>query len=228
MDKFCSDHEESFYNEGNRAVIVFKDLQMKEKVLARYQISRLKIIQMFFNNNYEEEYRMYCELAPRPEEILWKNIGIIEKQGFKVKILSVIYFILILGFFVAFLYFFMEVVYVEPIIEPFKSILTNFILIFIVFVGLTFRTLMDQLSEMRYPNTYTSRTMFIVITTVLFHFIFYLFIPSLFLKLHNDLRGAILSLISNQAINFIIVQITLAGFDLMYCCWNRSRKQIED
>lgn len=47
-------------------MIVFKDLQMKEKVLARYQISRLKVIQMFFNNNYEEEYRMYCELAPRP------------------------------------------------------------------------------------------------------------------------------------------------------------------
>lgn len=142
--------------------------------------------------------------------------------------LSIIYFILILGFFVAFLYFFMEVVYVEPIIEPFKSILTNFILIFIVFVGLTFRALMNRLSEMRYPNTYTNRTMFIVITTVLFHFIFYLFIPTLFLKLHNDLRGAILSLISNQAINFIIVQITLAGFDLMFCCWNRSRKQIEN
>lgn len=60
--------------------------------------------------------------------------------------LSIIYFILILGFFVAFLYFFMEVVYVEPIIEPFKSILTNFVLIFIVFVGLTFRALMNRLS----------------------------------------------------------------------------------
>jgi magnesium-transporting ATPase (P-type) len=183
---------------------------------------------MFFSNNYEEEFRTYCEPCPRPEEILWKNIGIIEKQGFKVKVLSVIYFILILGFFVAFLYFFMEVVYVEPIAEPFKTILTNFILLFIVFVALTFRSLMGRLSEMRYPNTYTNRAMFIVITTVLFHFIFYLFIPSVYLTLHDDLRGAILSLISNQAINFILIQVTLAGFDLMYCCWNRQKGKTEN
>lgn len=136
-----------------------------------------------------------------------------------------IYFILILGALVAFLNFFMKVVYVWSIIEPFKSILTNFILIFIVFVGLTFRSLMNKLSEMRYPNTFTNRAMFIVITTVLFHFIFYLFIPNFYLLFHDDLRGAILSLISNQAINFIIVQVTLAGFDLMYCCWNRAKKQ---
>ena len=119
----------------------------------------------------------------------------------------------------------MKVVYVWSIIEPFKSILTNFILIFIVFVGLTFRSLMNKLSEMRYPNTFTNRAMFIVITTVLFHFIFYLFIPNFYLLFHDDLRAAILGLISNQAINFIIVQVTLAGFDLMYCCWNRAKKQ---
>lgn len=70
--------------------------------------------------------------------------------------------------------------------------------------------------------------MFIVITTVLFHFLFYLFVPSLYLRLDHNLRGAVLNLISNQSITFIIVQIILAGFDLMYCCWNRSRNKIED
>lgn len=68
---------------------------------------------MFFSNNYEEEFRTYCEPTPRPEEILWKNIGIVEKQGLKVKILSIVYFILILAFVFAFLYFFMEVIYVQ-------------------------------------------------------------------------------------------------------------------
>lgn len=76
LDKFCAENEESFYNEGNRAIIVFNDLTTKEQVLARYEISRLKVIKMFFSNNYEQEFRMYCEPCPRPEEILWKNIGI--------------------------------------------------------------------------------------------------------------------------------------------------------
>lgn len=87
---------------------------------------------------------------------------------------------------------------------------------------------MNRLADMRYPNTYTSRTMFIVITTVLFHFIFYLFIPSMYLYSNDELRGGILGLISNQAINFIVVQVTLAGFDLMYCCWNRRKAQTEN
>jgi hypothetical protein len=142
-----------------------------------------------------------------------------------VKVLSVIYFLLILTALVAFLFFFMNVVYVWQIDEPFKGTLTNIILLFLVFVALTFRAVMNQLSEMRYPNTFTNRAMFIVITTVLFHFIFYLLIPNLYLFFHDDLRGAILGLISNQAINFIIVQVTLAGFDLMYCCWNRAKRQ---
>ena len=76
---------------------------------------------------------------------------------------------------------------------------------------------------MRFPNTYTRRTMFIVITTVLFHFIFYLFLPTSYLRFEEDMRGSILNLISNQALTFIIVQVILSGFDLMYCCWNRRR-----
>ena len=74
---------------------------------------------------------------------------------------------------------------------------------------------------MRFPNTYSARAMFIVITTVLFHFIFYLVAPSIYLKF-SDKSGPIMTLISNQAINFMIVQIIMAGFDLMFCCWNRN------
>jgi len=118
------------------------------------------------------------------------------------------------------------VVYIYKIIEPLKSILQNFIMTFIVFVGLTFRELMNRLSEMRFPNTYTSRTLFIVITTVLFHFIFYLFIPSTYLRLDYNNRGSILGIMSNTAVVFIIVQGLLAGFDLMYCCWNRNRGKV--
>lgn len=37
-----------------------------------------------------------------------------------------------------------------------------------------------------------------------------------------------MTLISNQAINFMIVQIIMAGFDLMFCCWNRNLSKVED
>ena len=140
--------------------------------------------------------------------------------------MSVIYFILILAFLVLVLYFLLDVLYKGHMEQPWLAIVQNIILFFLVAVALTFRSWMNKLSEMRFPNTYTRRTMFIVITTVLFHFIFYLFIPSSYLRFSDNMRGSILNLISNQALTFIIVQIVLAGFDLMFCCWNRRRKII--
>ena len=183
---------------------------------------------MFFSNNYEIKHGTYCQTCPKPEEIIWNNIGIIERQGMKVKLLSVLYFILILVFLIFVLSFVLDIIYNKNLGEPYQTILTNVILLFLVAVALTFRGWMNKLSQMRFPDTFTRRTMFIVITTVLFHVIFYLFIPSLYLRFREDDRGSVLNLISNQAINFIIVQLILAGCDLMYCCWNRKRKLVED
>ena len=142
--------------------------------------------------------------------------------------MSVLYFFLILVILVLCLYFLLDILYKRHMDEPYHTIVQNVILLFIVVVALTFRGWMNKLSEMRFPNTYTRRTMFIVITTVLFHFIFYLFIPSIYLAFDTDNRGSILTLFSNQAITFIVVQVVLSGMDLMYCCWNRRRKAVED
>jgi hypothetical protein len=82
---------------------------------------------------------------------------------------------------------------------------------------------------MRFPNTYTSRTMFIVITTVLFHFIYYLVIPTVYLyNAELDQKSQILKLISNQTLNFVIIQIILSGIDIMHCCWNKRLKKVEN
>ena len=35
-------------------------------------------------------------------------------------------------------------------------------------------------------------------------------------------------MITNQTLNFLIVQFILAGFDLMHCCWNKRLKNIEN
>jgi len=44
------------------------------------------------------------------------------------------------------MYFLLEVVYITNIIEPWRTIIQNFILLFIVAVALTYRQLMNRLS----------------------------------------------------------------------------------
>jgi hypothetical protein len=70
--------------------------------------------------------------------------------------------------------------------------------------------------------------MFIVMTTVTFHYLFYLFIPALYLSVEVDRRGEVLKCISNQTISFSVVQVILCSVDIMFCVWNRSRKRVED
>ncbi len=144
------------------------------------------------------------------------------------KLLSVIYFVFLISFYVGFLYYFMDTLYVQPIIEPLKSIITAFILILIVILGLIFRMLMSKLSNMRNPKTYTTKAIFTIKTTVVFHVIFYLFVPSLYLYFHEPLRGATLSLISSQVVSFIAIQMILSAFDWKFFKWNRARATFED
>lgn len=87
---------------------------------------------------------------------------------------------------------------------------------------------MDRLSELRFPNTYTQRTVFIVMTTVAFHYLFYLFIPCLYLAVEKDRRGDVLKCMTNQTITFALMQIVLASVDVMYWLWKRTRKVVED
>jgi hypothetical protein len=102
------------------------------------------------------------------------------------------------------------------------------ILLIISILSLIFRQIMDKLSELRFPNTYTQRTVFIVMTTIAFHYLFYLFIPNIYLAVEKDRRGDVLKCMTNQTISFALMQILLASLDIMYCLWNRTRKAVED
>jgi hypothetical protein len=61
-----------------------------------------------------------------------------------------------------------------------KQVWTTFIALVIVAFALIFRAMMNILSELRHPNTQTSKTMFIVCTTVVYHFLYFLIIPTIF------------------------------------------------
>ena len=109
-----------------------------------------------------------------------------------------------------------------------KTLLQNVVLFIVVFIAIWFRMMMDKLADMRNPITVTSRTMSIVITTVMLHFIFYLWMPSLYLSIYREDRGSVLNLMSNQAIATVVVQIILTSMDLFFCCWNSRKKKVED
>lgn len=72
--------------------------------------------------------------------------------------------------------------------------------------------------------------MFIVVTTISFHLLFYLIIPTAYFQgaETEGHKNEILKMISNQVLNFIIFQFIIAGVDLMHCCWNRRLKAVED
>ena len=70
--------------------------------------------------------------------------------------------------------------------------------------------------------------MFIVMTTVVFHYLFYLFIPAIYLAAEKDRRGDVLKCMGSQTIGFVIAQIILSSVDIIYCIWGKSRKAAED
>jgi hypothetical protein len=72
----------------------------------------------------------------------------------------------------------MAIVYNKWFEEPWNTLVINIILFFLVYMALTFRAFMNKLSELSHPSTYTYRTMFIVVTTISFHLLFYLIIPT--------------------------------------------------
>jgi hypothetical protein len=113
--------------------------------------------------------------------------------------------------------------------NPLLMIASNIIMIAMVPAALTFRQLMNKLAEMRMPNSQTTRTQFIVITTVFFHFVYYLVVPTAYLMTTPDQESnKVLYIITNQTFNFLIVQFILAGTDINFCTWNLGLKKVKN
>ncbi len=92
--------------------------------------------------------------------------------------MSILYFVLLILSSYAVIRFCLELVYGDMIVEPWNTAVVNVILLLIVVIALTFRFLMNKLSEMRHPTTYTNRSLFIIITTTFFHFLYYIIVPT--------------------------------------------------
>jgi hypothetical protein len=150
LDKFCQQHEDEYYHCGRRAILVFHSREVRDQIFRRYSITRWENFKLFFNNQYSEEREVYCEACPKPEEMLWNNLGKAEKEGARVKAKSIAYFFLSLAGFYLLLFFALQIIYFDQLREPLKTILQFLILLVISVFSIAFRRIMDKLSELRY------------------------------------------------------------------------------
>ena len=105
------------------------------------------------------------------------------------KLLSIFLFVVLLGLAVAILYVISFLVYLRDDEMYWNVVIQNIVLFTVSMVILYFRELMYVLAEYRYPYTYSSRAMFVIITSTLLHFIFYVWLPSIYVRLFMDIRG---------------------------------------
>jgi hypothetical protein len=87
------------------------------------------------------------------------------------------------------LYLLSRILYFDQLKGPIRIVIQNFIVLVAIFIAFFFRKCVDKLAEMRFPITFSQRTMFIIIGTTLIHFIFFLWLPSTYLNFYHDNRG---------------------------------------
>lgn len=100
--------------------------------------------------------------------------------------------------------------------EPMMVIIWNIVSALGLFIlNLMYRFIMAFLSDQRKPNTYLSRTLFIVLTTVLFHLLFYLYLPAIWYAIYSNKNTSSIKLrtLFFQVFVFVIVSIIIASID---------------
>ena len=122
---------------------------------------------------------MFADKMYEPGEIMWNYIGESSVAKTKVRIwttlISLAFLLVCYG------------ILIFPLIKANKTnvvetgmlwnVLVGCILVVISFV---YRIVMMKLSMVRRPNTLLSKSKFAVFTTVIFHMLFYLYIPAIF------------------------------------------------
>lgn len=87
-------------------------------------------------------------------------------------------------------------------------------------MSILFRMYMEVLAERRHPKTYLESSKFVLATTVMFHLIFYLLIPTLFFVIDNGINQSIkLYALSQQAQIFILIQMVMSSIDFVFRMW---------
>lgn len=101
-----------------------------------------------------------------------------------------------------------------------EKFLPGFIAILMLLMSIGFRMYMEVLAQRRFPKTYLDQSKFVLATTVMFHLVFYLVVPTIFFAIPNGINQSIkLYALSQQAQTFILVQLVLSWVDFVFRMW---------
>lgn len=115
---------------------------------------------------------------------------------------------------------------------PIMGLVWNIVSAFGLFImDLIYRYIILVLAEQRKPNTYLSRSNFIILTTVIFHLLFYLYLPAIYYAVSSTKSSASAKLktLFFQVTVFVLASVMIATMDLRYVFFKlRSKKHLND
>ena len=91
-------------------LVAFNTIDDKKRVMNQYGATGMQTIKHALLTA-EEDRKLYCEQAPKPQEIIWNNIGSTDGYKVKYKLLSIVYFLLLLAASYLLMFFCMAMIY---------------------------------------------------------------------------------------------------------------------
>lgn len=169
---------------------------------------------------------MFADKMHEPGEIMWKYVGESSVAKTKVRIwttlISIAYLIVCYG------------ILVVPLVRANDAKMVQTGMIWNVIVGIilfimniTYRVIMQKLSLVRRPNTFLSKSKFVVFTTVMFHMLFYLYIPAIFYTQTHSTFGKTMKLktLFFQVFMFLLFSLIIGLVDVNYRIFSSRRKK---
>ena len=141
---------------------------------------------MLLKNEDSKKDRFFCEEVSRSEEMIWKNIGIRDRNRLKLTVKVILLYSLLFIISACLLFGVSRVLYLHSLDAMVKQIVTKIIFIFANVIIVGWKLVMVKLSDMRYPETLSNRIIFIIISTSMLYFYYFLWLPTIYLFIFQD------------------------------------------
>jgi hypothetical protein len=172
---------------------------------------------------------IFVSHMPDIQETLWRNLGENHTAKMKSKITTFITCIVLIVLCYVLFYYPLkfslashssEAIHPNAHLTLAEKFLPNVIALLMMAISVGFRMYMEVLGEQRHPKTYLEQSKFVLLTTVMFHLIFYLVVPTIFFVLPNGINQSVkLYAMADQSQTFIIIQLIMSWVDFVFRMW---------
>lgn len=167
-----------------KVIVVFNTIEQKEKI---HKSLRMNEFVKFWHyiakilNIEKNPIDYYSERISEPQEIYWKYIGESSTNKQKARLQTTLYGVLLIIISFAVFYFPMIKIDEEKIDSPgLGSGLGVLISTLMIVMSISYRLIILRIMPSRKPSNKITESYFIVMTTIVFHFFFYLITPATF------------------------------------------------